>query len=168
MRIVDGLFTLANVAIGGVIGALATGRASRLSARADAIDDFNLVRPLWAQNVNPDTTSLDELQDRHIALRGKLLIAGVPYLLLEWYEAATITYLNLQRMPEQERLAMEASPEMAGATLETLSNFAFDCDRLINIYLQRPMEARLRYRGRSYRRQVKHLRMYLLANRPAL
>jgi hypothetical protein len=50
MRIVDGLFTLANVAIGGIIGALATGRASRLSARADAIDDFNLVRPLWSQN----------------------------------------------------------------------------------------------------------------------
>jgi hypothetical protein len=92
----------------------------------------------------------------------------VPYLLLEWYEAATITYLNLQRMPEQERLAMEAAPELAGATLQTLSNFAFDCDRLINIYLQRPMEARLRYRGRSYRRQVKRLRMYLLANRPAL
>jgi hypothetical protein len=166
MRVVDGLFTLANVAIGGVIGALATGRASRLSARADVIDDFSLLRPLWSQNSNPAFSDVEELQNRHIGLRGKLLIAGVPYSLLEWYEAATVTYLNLVRQPTEELQAMQSDPAMQGVTLDRLSNFAFSCDRLINTYLQRPMVARLGYVGWAYR--LKGLRMYVLANRPAM
>ncbi len=167
MNIGDGLFTLANVAIGGIIGALATGRASRLGARADAIDDFSLLRPLWSQNANPTPQSLDELQQRHIGLRGKLLVAGVPYLLLDWYEAVTMTYLNLQSYSAEVLLAMQADPAMAGGSREELANCAFYCDRLINAYLQRPLEGRLRYHGRTYRRFAKRLHMYVLANRPA-
>lgn len=169
MRVVDGLFTLANVAIGGIIGALATGRASRLSARADAIDDFCLLRPLWSQNSSPSFSDVENLQNRHIGLRGKLLIAGVPYPLLEWYEAITVTYLNLHVQPTDE-YAAEATAQAIAATddFTALSNCAFYADRLVNTYLQRPMEARLRYRGRTYRRHLRQLQDYVLANRPAM
>jgi hypothetical protein len=169
MRIVDGLFTLANVAIGGIIGALATGRATRLSARADAIDDFCLLRPLWSQNSRPAFADVEDLQNRHISLRGKLLIAGVPYPLLEWYEATTVTYLNLHVQPTDEWTAAATEQAMAATDdFGALADCAFYADRLINAYLQRPIEARLRYHGRTYRRHLKRVQDYVLANRPAM
>jgi hypothetical protein len=85
---------------------------------------------------------------------------------LEWYEAATMAYLSLQRQPAGERAAMEADPDLGGGTFQRLSDFAFDSDRLINYYLQRPMLARLGYPGWALK--VKSVRMYVLANRPAL